>query len=130
MVASWVVNVDALGLDAAPVRDDPAAAPPPWGFSQTNVKTTLSPDAEVSRKYCLRTSSLKLIFDVDDQRYECYDLVTDPAETRDLGGRVDDPAYELYRGKLADHIKKTVVETSGYTGGDLAEALRSLGYTN
>lgn len=117
-------------LDLLTVRDDPAAAPPPWGFSQTNVKATLSPGAEVSRKYCLRTSSLKLIFDVDDQRYECYDLVTDPAETRDLGARVDDPAYELYRGKLADHIKKTVVETSGHTGGDLAEALRSLGYTN
>jgi arylsulfatase A-like enzyme len=116
-------------IDLLAVSENPAAAAA-WGFSQTNDKTTLPDGLTVSREYCLRSADMKLIFNVETQRYEYYDLTTDPAENRNLSGRVDDPAYESYRDELTSHIEKAAFAISGRVDGDLADALRSLGYTN
>ena len=117
-------SVDLLAVGANP------AAAPARGFSQTNDKTTLPDGLTVSREYCIRSADMKLIFNVATQRYEYYDLKADAAESRNLSGRVDDPAYESYRGELTRQIEKAAFAVSGRIDGDLAEALRSLGYTN
>ncbi len=105
-------------------------AGPSSGFSQTNDKTTLPNGAEVSARYCVRSADAKLIFDVAKRRYEYYDLTTDAGETNDLYGRVDAAAYGAYRRELTRHIERAASAASGRVGGDLADALRSLGYTN
>jgi hypothetical protein len=103
---------------------------PAFGFSQTNEKTTLPNGFEVSARYCVRSADAKLVFDVADQRYEYYDLTADAAENHDLYGRIDDSSYENYRRELNRHIKRMTFAASRPVGGDLADALRSLGYTN
>jgi len=116
-------------VDLLAVRDDPAA-PAAVGFSQTNDRTTLADGSTVSRKYCVRTADKKLIFDIAARRYEYYDLAADAAETRNLVGHVDCAAYEQYRRDLARHIDEGALAAGGRVGGDLAEALRALGYAN
>jgi arylsulfatase A-like enzyme len=101
-----------------------------FGFSQTNDKTTLANGTEVSARYCVRSADAKLISDLVKKRYEYYDLTTDAGETSNLYGRVDAASYEIYRGELTRHIEGAAAAASGRVGGDLADALRSLGYTN
>jgi arylsulfatase A-like enzyme len=101
-----------------------------FGLSQTNDKTTLPNGAEVSARYCVRSADAKLIFDVAKRRYEYYDLATDAGETRNLYGRVDAANCDVYRRELNHHIERAAAGASGRVGGDLADALRSLGYTN
>ncbi|UCH77358.1 MAG: sulfatase [Candidatus Coatesbacteria bacterium] len=116
-------------LDLLAARDRPEA-PPAWGFSQTNTKSTSPAGYDTSRAFCLRTAEAKLIFDLADQRYEYYDLTTDPAERRNVYAQIDASAYEDYRRELDRHIKRTTSSASGPVGGDLADALKALGYTN
>jgi arylsulfatase A-like enzyme len=116
-------------VDLLAVRDD-AAIPPAVGFSQTNYKETLPNGSEVSARYCVRSADAKLVFDVADQRYEYYDLTADPAETRDLYGLIDASSYENYRRELTRHVERAASAASRRVGGDLADALKSLGYTN
>lgn len=101
-----------------------------FGFSQTNEKITLPNAGEVSAKYCLRTAGAKLIFDVATGRYECYDLGADAGETRDLSGSGEAARYGVYRRELTRHVERAASAASGRVGGDLAEALKSLGYAN
>ncbi len=116
--------VDLLNLDENPKVETS------FGFSQTNDKTALANGTEVSAKYCVRSADAKLIFDVAKRQYGYYDLTKDAGETNDLYGRVDAASYETYRRELARHIKGAAAAASGRVSGDLADALRSLGYTN
>jgi arylsulfatase A-like enzyme len=120
---------DGKRCDLLVVRDD-AAAPAGRGFSQTNDKTTLPDGSRLSRKFCVRTADKKIILDTARNTYEYFDLATDPGEKHNLRGLTDDPAYETYRRELLGHVKAASSTAAGGVTGDLADALKSLGYTN
>jgi arylsulfatase A-like enzyme/putative flippase GtrA len=120
---------DGKRLDLLAVGND-GAGPPAWGFSQTNDKTTLADGTEISARYSVRSADAKLIYDLTTRKYEYYDLAADPAEQNDLSEKTDAASYENYRSALTPHIEKAAAASSGRIGGDLAEALKSLGYTN
>lgn len=120
---------DGKRCDLLAVRDE-EAAPPTWGFSQTNDKITLPDGSSLSREFCLRTADKKIIFDTELKALEYFDVASDPGETRDIRGQTDDPAYENYRRELLRHVDAMSSIMSRGVTGDLADALKSLGYTN
>jgi len=102
-----------------------------FGFSQTGRKCDVAPGVAKSREYAVRTVDFKIIYDVELDEYRLYDVADDPAETEDLGAELGSEKYAAALAALRSHVLKGKRGKGAViVKGDLAERLRSLGYTN
>jgi hypothetical protein len=68
---------------------------------------------------------------VELDEYRLYDVADDPAETEDLGAELGSEKYAAALAALRSHVLKGKRGKGAViVKGDLAERLRSLGYTN
>ncbi len=102
-----------------------------FGFSQTGRKCDVAAGAAKSREYAARTVDFKIIYDVELDEYRLYDVADDPGETEDLAAELGSERYGVALAALRRHVVKGTRGKGAITvKGDLAERLRSLGYTD
>ncbi len=102
-----------------------------FGFSQTSRKYEIAAGLARSRAYAVRTADFKIIYDVELDEYRVYNLVDDPGETENLAAELGSARYGAALAALRSHVVRGARGKGEVTvKGDLAEKLRSLGYTD
>jgi choline-sulfatase len=111
--------------------DEGDAAGKIFGFSQTGRKCDVAAGVVKSREYAVRAADFKIIYDVELGEYRLYDVAEDPGETEDLAAELRSGRYAAALAALRSHVLRGKRgEGAATVKGDLAERLRSLGYTN